>query len=76
MASSQRRPVRPVRTQDPDATAAPPVPVAAARESDSYRYYLRAAVLIGMLAGAALGSVNLTWIAVWDYTGSTPHWVW
>src|SRR5262249_36590081 len=51
---------------------------------ENYRYYLRAAVLIGMLAGAALGTVNLTWIAVWGQRalsasargGSMPHWIW
>lgn len=54
-----------------DAAAPPP-----AEETESYRYYLRAAVLIGMLAGAALGAVNLTWIAVWGYTGLMPRWDW
>jgi uncharacterized protein involved in response to NO len=43
---------------------------------ESYRYYLRAAVLIGALAGAALGAINLTWIAVWGFTGIMPRWDW
>jgi hypothetical protein len=47
-------------------------PVAA----ESYRYFLRAAVLIGALAGAALGAINLTWIATWGYTGMMPNWPW
>jgi uncharacterized protein involved in response to NO len=54
----------------PGPAAAAEVPV------ESYRYYLRAAVLIGALAGAALGAVNLTWIAVWGYTGLMPDWGW
>jgi uncharacterized protein involved in response to NO len=41
---------------------------------ESYRYCLRAAVLIGMLAGAALGVIHLTWIAVWGYTDMLPQW--
>jgi hypothetical protein len=28
------------------------------------------------LAGAALGTVNLTWIAVWGYTREMPQWDW
>lgn len=47
-----------------------------AEPAESYRYYLRAAVLIGALAGAALGAVNLTWIAVWGFTGVMPAWSW
>jgi hypothetical protein len=45
-------------------------------DTESYRYYLRAAVLIGVLAGAALGALNLTWIALWGATGSAPRWEW
>jgi hypothetical protein len=48
----------------------------AAPEVENYRYYLRAAVLIGVLAGAALGTLNLTWIAAWGYTGAMPRWEW
>lgn len=47
-----------------------------AEPTESYRYYLRAAALIGALAGAALGAVNLTWIAVWGFTGQMPNWPW
>jgi hypothetical protein len=43
---------------------------------EDYRYYLRAAVLVGMLAGAALGALNLTWIAAWGCTRSMPQWDW
>jgi hypothetical protein len=56
--------------------SAPDVSPPAAPGGENYRYYLRAAVLVGMLAGAALGTVNLTWIAVWGYTGNMPHWEW
>ena len=52
---------------DPEPPAAPP---------ESYRYFLRAAVLIGALAGAALGAINLSWIAVWGFTGEQPNWPW
>jgi hypothetical protein len=45
-------------------------------DPESYRFYLRAAVLIGVLAGAALGALNLTWIAVWGATGTMPRWEW
>jgi hypothetical protein len=43
---------------------------------ESYRYFLRAAVLIGAIAGAALGTVNLTWITLWGLTGQMPNWTW
>ncbi len=51
-------------------------PAPDSRESGSYRYFLRAAIWTGILAGAALGTVNLTWIAVWGYTGVMPQWGW
>lgn len=45
-------------------------------ETESYRYYLRAAAVIGAIAGAALGAVNLSWLAVWGATGMMPNWPW
>jgi hypothetical protein len=55
---------------------APPAPVPEPDQPESYRHYLRAAVLIGALAGAALGAVNLTWLATWGFTGEMPNWTW
>lgn len=52
-----------------------PAPAAQA-EPEEYRSFLRAAVLIGAIAGAALGAVNLTWIATWGFTGMMPTWTW
>ncbi|MBI3910871.1 MAG: DUF1858 domain-containing protein [Armatimonadetes bacterium] len=57
-------------------THASGAPQPEAVEAESYRYYLRAAVLIGVLAGAGLGAVNLTWIAIWGFTGEMPRWDW
>lgn len=48
----------------------------AVRSAESYRYFLKAAVLVGAIAGAALGATNLTWIAVWGFTGMMPNWPW
>ncbi|HEU4751910.1 MAG TPA: hypothetical protein VFU47_02300, partial [Armatimonadota bacterium] len=62
-----------------NAAPRPPAPAPAAASepaSENYRYYLKTAVLIGMLAGAALGAINLTWIAAWGLTGQMPHWEW
>jgi uncharacterized protein involved in response to NO len=47
-----------------------------AKVEGNYRYYLRAAVLIGVLAGAALGALNLSWIATWGLAGAMPQWRW
>ncbi|MGV3722992.1 MAG: hypothetical protein ACO1SX_19000 [Actinomycetota bacterium] len=49
---------------------------AAETQPEDYRYFLRAAALIGAFAGAALGAINLTWIATWGYTGMMPTWDW
>jgi hypothetical protein len=46
------------------------------RATESYRSFLRAAVVIGMLGGAALGAVALTHLAVWGYSGVMPEWRW
>lgn len=56
----------------PGGGVAEPVPP----QPESYRHYLRAAVLVGMLAGAGLGAINLSWIAMWGYTGVMPAWDW
>src|SRR5262245_19139239 len=45
-------------------------------EAESYRYYLRAAVLVGIFGGAALGAIALTHLAVWGFTGTLPRWGW
>jgi uncharacterized protein involved in response to NO len=47
-----------------------------AQGEGNYRYYLRAAVLIGVLAGAALGALNLSWIAAWGLADAMPQWKW
>lgn len=63
---------------DPERESGPGdvAPVPPETETESYRYYLRAAVLIGVVAGAALGAFNLGWIAFWGYTGAMPQWEW
>jgi len=45
-------------------------------EVEDYRYYLRAAVLVGVLDGAFLGALALVQIAVWGYTGVMPAGRW
>jgi hypothetical protein len=64
------------REATPQTRSAEPGAQSPERSDESYRYYLRAAVLIGVLAGAALGALNLTWIALWGYTGAAPQWEW
>jgi hypothetical protein len=43
---------------------------------EGYRSYLRAAVLVCLVAGAALGTLNLTWLVSWATSGVMPRWVW
>src|SRR5579871_2019269 len=55
------------------AVAAPPKAAApTTRERDDYRYYLSAAAITCVLAGAALGTLNLTWIVSWSTSGMVP----
>lgn len=61
-----------LRAAEPRDAPPPTAPSPPAEAADSYRYFLRAAALLGMISGAALGAIALTHLATWGYTGSMP----